>query len=87
MMVLFDDLAPVNKLLAYGHKIDWVDGQPVPRPENAVPIAFEAREPLREECRHFIECVGSRNTPRTDGEKGLKVLKILEDCESYLRKE
>jgi len=86
-MVLFDDVAPVNKLLSYSHKIDWVDGQPVPRPEQAVPIEFEMREPLKTECLHFIECIRSRKIPRTDGVSGLKVLKILETCESYLRKD
>lgn len=35
-------------------------------------------EPLREECSHFIECVKTRKRPLSDGEHGLKVLKLLE---------
>jgi UDP-2-acetamido-3-amino-2,3-dideoxy-glucuronate N-acetyltransferase len=41
----------------------------------AVPLATE--EPLRRECLHFLECVRDRETPRTDGENGVQVLKIL----------
>ena len=84
-MVVFDDVHPTTKLVSYDHKIDWVDGQPVPRPDQAVPVAFEAREPLKSECLHFIECVAGRRTPRTDGAKGLQVLKVLEACEESLK--
>jgi len=31
--------------------------------------------------KHFVECVASRAKPRTDGEEGLRVLKILENAE------
>ena len=84
-MVVFDDVPPANKLVSYDHKIDWVDGQPVPRPDQAVPVAFEAREPLKSECLHFIDCVAGRRTPQTDGRKGLQVLKVLEACEESLK--
>jgi len=84
-MVVFDDVHPTNKLVSYDHKIDWVDGLPVPRPDQAVPVAFEAREPLKSECLHFIECVADRKTPQTDGAKGLNVLKVLEACEESLK--
>jgi len=84
-MVVFDDLHPAHKLVSYDHRIDWVDGQPVPRPDQAVPVAFEAREPLKAECLHFIECVADRRTPWTDGRKGLNVLKVLEACEESLK--
>ena len=84
-MVLFDDVSPTNKLLGYDHRIDWVDGQPVPRPDQAQPIEFEKREPLKTECQHFIDCVASRRTPMTNGNKGLDILKVLEACEESLK--
>ncbi len=86
-MVVFDDVAPTNKLLAYDHKIDWRDGHPIPRPDHAIPIPFEQREPLELECRHFIDCVEFRKAPKTDGAKGLGVLRVLEACEESLRGE
>jgi predicted dehydrogenase len=35
-------------------------------------------EPLRQECQHFIDCITTHTQPRTSGEDGLIVVKILE---------
>ncbi len=35
-------------------------------------------EPLRVECQHFLDCIHFGTRPRSDGQEGLKVLKILE---------
>jgi UDP-2-acetamido-3-amino-2,3-dideoxy-glucuronate N-acetyltransferase len=86
-MIMFNDLAPENKLLQYHHKIEWVDRVPTPRPEEAEPIPVEKAEPLREECRHFLECVAERRRPQTDGANGLRVLKVLERCQESLKRE
>jgi len=40
------------------------------------------REPLKRECQHFVKCVKTRQTPLTDGNHGLEVVKILEECDS-----
>jgi len=85
-MIVFNDVDPENKLLMYSHKIDWIKRLPVPRPEEAEPISFEQKEPLRSECKHFIECIASRKAPKTDGHSGLRVLKILEACQESLKK-
>jgi len=50
-----------------------------------VPILKE--EPLRLECKHFLECVRNRQRPRTDGESALRVLQVLEACEQSLREQ
>jgi predicted dehydrogenase len=42
-------------------------------------------EPLRTECAHFIECIEKGETPRTDGESGLRVVKILEAADASLK--
>lgn len=83
-MVVFNDVIPEDKLLAYNHKIDWIDRMPTPRPEEAQPIKIDMEEPLKLECKHFIECIKKRKTPQTDGESGLRVLKILEACQQSL---
>jgi predicted dehydrogenase len=41
-------------------------------------------EPLREECSHFVECISAGVTPRSSGEDGLKVLKVLETAQRSL---
>jgi predicted dehydrogenase len=35
-------------------------------------------EPLRNECQHFLNCIRSGQTPKSDGWAGLKVVQILE---------
>ena len=85
-MIVFNDVEPKNKLLMYSHKIDWIERLPVPRPKEAEPISFEQKEPLKSECKHFIECITSRKIPKTDGNSGLRVLKILEACQESLKR-
>lgn len=41
-------------------------------------------EPLRVECEHFVECVRAGARPRTDGEHGLVVVRILEALQKSL---
>jgi len=86
-MVVFDDVNPKNKLLVYDHKIDWINRLPVPRLAEAHPIEIEEKEPLKSECEHFIECVATRKQPKTDGNNGLRVLKILEACQDSLKED
>ena len=35
-------------------------------------------EPLRQECRHFVDCVATGRQPITDGDNGLRVVQVLE---------
>ncbi len=84
-MAVFDDVAPENKLLLYEHGIEWIDRVPVPRKQEATPIEFTMAEPLRLECQHFLECLKSRNTPRTNGKSGLRVLQVLDACQRSLQ--
>ncbi len=85
-MAVFDDTAkPEEKLLIYPHRIDWKEGNiPTPVKENALAVTYDVKEPLNEECRHFIECIQTGAVPRTDGEEGLRVLKVLNACQSSL---
>jgi predicted dehydrogenase len=41
-------------------------------------------EPLRIEAAHFVECVATGATPRTDGAAGLEVVRVLEALQSSL---
>lgn len=38
---------------------------------------LDMQEPLKIECRHFIDCITAGSRPLTDGENGLAVLKVL----------
>ncbi|MDP7422804.1 MAG: Gfo/Idh/MocA family oxidoreductase [bacterium] len=45
-----------------------------------------SREPLKEECSHFLTCVRERKQPVTDGASGLEVLKVLVGADRSIRK-
>ncbi|NDV27476.1 Gfo/Idh/MocA family oxidoreductase [Desulfovibrio sp. JC010] len=77
-MAVFDDTLPWDeKLKLYPHKIHWETGQPIPVKADAELVVLEESEPLRDECSHFLTCIQTGETPRTDGLEGLRVLSIL----------
>jgi predicted dehydrogenase len=41
-------------------------------------------EPLRLECEHFLSCILDGDTPRSDGQAGLEVVRILEAVDRSL---
>ncbi|MDY6850569.1 MAG: acyltransferase, partial [Thermodesulfobacteriota bacterium] len=36
------------------------------------------------ECAHFLKCIQTRETPRTDGKEALRVLRVLNACQTAL---
>jgi UDP-2-acetamido-3-amino-2,3-dideoxy-glucuronate N-acetyltransferase len=83
-MAVFDDVEEKNKLLLYSHTIQWKNHVPIPNRAEAEPVPFDPREPLQAECVHFLECIQTRQTPRTDGREGLRVLTVLQRCQEAL---
>jgi len=82
-MAVFDDTA-ADKLVLYPHRVEWRERLPNAVKADAEPVALEAAEPLRNECRHFLDCLVSRRSPFTDGREGLRVLKVLNACQKSL---
>ncbi|PYQ51825.1 MAG: oxidoreductase [Acidobacteria bacterium] len=80
-MAVFDDVIKDGKLKIFDKGIEWKNGQPVIRQTAESTLFFPETEPLREELTHFVECVRSRKTPRTDGHNGLRVLRVLDACQ------
>jgi UDP-2-acetamido-3-amino-2,3-dideoxy-glucuronate N-acetyltransferase len=83
-MAVFDDMEKKDKLLLYPHSIEWKSQIPVANRADAEPVEIDVKEPLREECQHFLESVQTRRRPRTDGEEGLRVLAVLQRCQEAL---
>jgi UDP-2-acetamido-3-amino-2,3-dideoxy-glucuronate N-acetyltransferase len=84
-MAVFDDTSADKKLVLYPHRIDWVDRVPIARKAEGEVVALDPQEPLKLECLHFLECVREHIQPRTDGENGLRVLKILHAAGDSIR--
>jgi len=52
--------------------------------DGTAPVAGD-EEPLRIECAHFVDCVRTGQRPRSDGAKGLAVVRALEAGERSMR--
>jgi len=80
-MILFDDVAATNKLVLYPEYIKFssdLNSMPQPIKNNEINIVVDMScSPLLRECKHFIECCETRTQPITNGEEGLRVLKVL----------
>lgn len=84
-MAVFDDTQPwKDKLLLYPHEIHWKNHMPVPTRADPERVDIPEEEPLRQECRHFLECLANGSQPITDGREGLRVLNILNTSQASL---
>jgi UDP-2-acetamido-3-amino-2,3-dideoxy-glucuronate N-acetyltransferase len=85
-MAVFDDGQPWSrKLLLYPHRIEWRETMPVPQRAEADEVPLEEGEPLKLECQHFLDCIATGSRPRTDGEEGLRVLRVLAQASEALQ--
>ena len=82
-MVVFDDMEAAEKIRVYdkGAEITSVDSYVEAITLRAGDILIpkiSADEPLRTECLHFLDCIARGRRPRSDGQDGLRVVKVLE---------
>ncbi len=89
-MVVYDDVEAAEKVKVYDHGVEAVnaDGEDLRRAYRAGDIhspRVAVTEPLQLEVRHFIECVRDGAAPRTDGETGLRVVRVLDAAMRSLR--
>jgi predicted dehydrogenase len=86
-MATLDDMAVERKLTIYDKGFDPAAdtyGEYITRSGAVVSPAVPNDEPLRLECRHFIDCVSDGSRPRTDGNGGLQVVRVLEALQASL---
>lgn len=85
-IAVFDDLLAEGKLRLFDKGIEWINGEPRPRQACAEnELIFPERDPLENESIHFLECIETREEPRSDGFSALRVLAVLEACEESMR--
>jgi predicted dehydrogenase len=86
-MATFDDMQIEGKLTIYDKGFDedtrsW--GEYIARSGDTFSPRIPNVEPLRIECEHFIECIRSGAEPRSDGNSGLRVVRVLEQLQESL---
>jgi predicted dehydrogenase len=86
-MATFDDMALEQKLTVYDKGFDQSFegyGEYIARSGDVWSPQVSNEEPLRIECRHFLERVRDGARPRSDGEAGLRVVRVLEALQECL---
>ena len=84
-MAIFNDGEPwSSKLKLFRHNVEWRSGLPVPAKADVEAVKLTEAEPLKVECNHFLECISSGKQPLTDGEEGLRVLRVLQRSQASL---
>jgi predicted dehydrogenase len=90
-MAVFDDTRSAEKIWIYDKGVDTRQdyntyGEYLSLRFGDVLIPqIPSGEPLKTECRHFIDCVQKRETPRSDGRDGLRVSKVLDAAQRSLQ--
>ena len=87
-MVIYDDNQSVEKVKIYDQGVDKLESDELRRSYRAGDIhspRIAMTEALQVEMRHFIECVRDGKKPRSDGEAGLMVVRVLELAMRSLR--
>jgi predicted dehydrogenase len=86
-MATLDDMLTERKLTIWDKGFDMPEdgsGQWVPRSGAISSPSIPNDEPLRLECEHFLECIASGRRPRTDGQAGVRVVRVLEALQASL---
>ena len=93
-MIVFDDLDPSEKVKVYDKGIT-VDNSPESAYQKMVGYRagdmwaprLEITEALRTEAAHFMDCIRTGNNPITDGQAGLRVVRILEAATESMKQQ
>jgi UDP-2-acetamido-3-amino-2,3-dideoxy-glucuronate N-acetyltransferase len=86
-MAVFNDTKPwKDKLWLYEHEIRWENNIPIPAKAKPEKLDIPQIEPLKQECEHFLRCIATGEQPLTDGEEGLRVLRVLNASQLSLDK-
>lgn len=90
-MVVYDDVEPLEKLRIYDKKVTTIR-----RTDTFGDFAFayhygsivsphiRFEEPLRAECREFVEAITTSRAPGSDGHSGLRVVQVIEAAQESL---
>jgi predicted dehydrogenase len=86
-MATFDDMAQEGKVTIYdkGFDPDFRNyGEYITRSGDLMSPQISNEEPLRIECRHFIECLRTGAEPRSGPESALRTVRVLEGLQRSL---
>jgi predicted dehydrogenase len=90
--LVYNDLAPDEKIKVYDRGITVSQDAEARRGAligyrtgDVWSPRIEGQEPLQVMVRHFVECIRENKTPLSDGEAGLRVVRILEAAQRSIK--
>jgi predicted dehydrogenase len=93
-MLVFDDLNSLEPVRIYDRGLSEIPSyrsfgefQLVPRFGDITIPRIPMGEPLRRQCEHFLDCIEGRARPRSDGESGLRVVRVLAALQQSLERD
>jgi predicted dehydrogenase len=78
-MLVYDEVA---QTVTIHHKT--VDGELNHHDDGVEIVEVAAAQPLQIECQHFLDCLASRQKPRSDGWNGVAVVEVLERAQQVM---
>jgi predicted dehydrogenase len=97
-MLVYDDVSPDAKIQIYDKGVAS-SSQPNEAPGTFAEFQVRLRvgdltvptlkfsEPLQVECQHFVDCIERGERPFSDGQSGLRTVRVLEAAERSLRQD
>ena len=90
-MAVFDDMETTEKIKIYdkgailpGQFLSYAETITLREGDIYIPY-LKMEEPLKIECQHFLDCIQKNKNPLTDGEDGLRVVRVLEAAQESLK--
>ncbi|MEM7799743.1 MAG: Gfo/Idh/MocA family oxidoreductase [Chloroflexota bacterium] len=91
-MVVYDDVEPLEKIKIYDKGVKAIrrtetygEFQFAYHYGDVVAPYYRFEEPLRVQCNHFLDCIRTGETPRSDGVNGLRVVQMLEAADYSMK--
>jgi predicted dehydrogenase len=90
-MVIYDHLDPDNQVKVFDKGVDIENREDIHktliqyRTGDMYAPKIAQTEPLEEMARHFLDCIKTGKQPLTDGEAGLRVVKLLTACDRSMK--
>jgi predicted dehydrogenase len=92
-MIVYDDIENIEKVKIYDRGVvvnrdpkGILERQLFYRTGDVWSPKLDTTEPLKVECSHFVDCIINSKEPRSNGEAGLWVVKILEAADRSMKK-
>lgn len=91
-MIVYNDVEPLEKIRVYDSKVErpphydsFAEFQYAYHYGDCYIPRLDLVEPLKVECQHFVDCIGSGETPISDGRQGWELVRILEAASESMK--